>query len=281
MRDNLKSMSSSVGLFLFFVIVTIIVLFPLYYLVIASLQPSSEVFRTGMKLVFDPEIMGLDNYKLLFTYRDGIYFSWFKNSVLIAGLFTILSLFLSSFVGYGLGLYDFKFKNLIFTMVLLVMMVPLEILMLPLYKLTVQFKIINTYAGVILPFVVSPIAIFFFRQFASGISEDYLDAGRIDGCTEIGIYFRIMVPLMKPAFGAMTILLAMQNWNSFVWPLIVLRTNEMFTLTIGLSSLIGPYGENFDVMIAGAVLAVIPVVIVFLFNQRFFIAGLTAGGVKG
>ena len=166
-------------------------------------------------------------------------------------------------------------------MVLLVMMVPLEILMLPLYKLTVQFKIINTYAGVILPFVVSPIAIFFFRQFASGISEDYLDAGRIDGCTEIGIYFRIMVPLMKPAFGAMTILLAMQNWNSFVWPLIVLRTNEMFTLTIGLSSLIGPYGENFDVMIAGAVLAVIPVVIVFLFNQRFFIAGLTAGGVKG
>ena len=182
-----------------------------------------------MKLVFEPEIMGLDNYKLLFTYRDGIYFSWFKNSVLIAGLFTILSLFLSSFVGYGLGLYDFKFKNLIFTMVLLVMMVPLEILMLPLYKLTVQFKIINTYAGVILPFVVSPIAIFFFRQFASGISEDYLDAGRIDGCTEIGIYFRIMVPLMKPAFGAMTILLAMQNWNSFVWPLIVLRTNEMFT----------------------------------------------------
>ncbi len=281
MKTDFKANASSVVLFLFFVFITIVVLFPLYYLVIASLQPSSEVFRTGMKLTFDPEIMGLNNYKVLMGYRDGIYFSWFKNSVLIAALFTICSLFFSSFVGYGLGLYDFKFKNTIFTLVLLVMMVPLEILMLPLYKLTVQFGIINTYAGVILPFMVSPIAIFFFRQFASGISEDYLDAGRIDGCTEIGIYFRIMVPLMKPAFGAMTILLAMQNWNSFVWPLIVLRTNEMFTLTIGLSSLIGPYGENFDVMIAGAVLAVFPIVVLFLFNQRFFIAGLTAGGVKG
>ena len=250
-------------------------------MILASLQPSSEVFRSGMRLYFDSDIMGLNNYKLLVSYRDGIYFLWFKNSVLIAALFTISSLFFSSLVGYGLGIYDFKFKNTVFTMVLIVMMIPLEILMLPLYKLTVQLKIINTYAGVILPFMVSPIAIFFFRQYVSGISKDYLDAGRIDGCTEMGIFFRIMVPLMKPAFGAMTILLAMQNWNSFVWPLIVLRTNEMFTLTIGLSSLINPYGDNFDIMNAGAVLAIIPIVILFLFNQRFFISGLTAGGVKG
>lgn len=234
-----------------------------------------------MKFYYDPDIMGLNNYKTLLTYREGVYFSWFKNSILIAALFTACSLFFSSFVGYGLGLYDFKFKNTVFTMVLIVMMIPLEILMLPLYKLMVQLKIINTYAGVILPFMVSPIAIFFFRQYTSGISKDYLDAGRIDGCTEIGIYFRIMVPLMKPAFGAMAILLAMQNWNSFVWPLIVLRTNEMFTLTIGLSSLISPYGDNFDIMNAGAVLAIMPIIILYLFNQRFFISGLTAGGIKG
>lgn len=281
MNNDLRKKLCSAGLVLLFVIISAMILFPVYYLILASLQPSSEVFRSGMKLYFDPEIMGLNNYKLLISYRDGIYFSWFKNSVLIAALFTISSLFFSSLVGYGLGIYDFKFKNTVFTMVLIVMMIPLEILMLPLYKLTVQLKIINTYAGVILPFMVSPIAIFFFRQYVSGISKDYLDAGRIDGCTEIGIFFKIMVPLMKPAFGAMTILLAMQNWNSFVWPLIVLRTNEMFTLTIGLSSLINPYGDNFDIMNAGAVLAIIPIVILFLFNQRFFISGLTAGGVKG
>jgi arabinosaccharide transport system permease protein len=281
MARKTKQMISSAVLLVFFIIVVIIVLFPIYYLIIGSLQPSREIFRTGMKLVYDSEIMGFNNYKLLIDYRDGVYFSWLKNSILIAGLFTVCALFFSSLVGYGLGVYDFKYKNIIFTLVLVVMMIPLEILMLPLYKLTVQLKIINTYAGVILPFMVSPIAIFFFRQYSSGISRDFLDAGRIDGCTEIGIYFKIMVPLMKPAFGAMTILLAMQNWNSFVWPLIVLRDNEMFTLPIGLSSLISPYGNNFDVMIAGAVIAIAPIIILFLFNQRFFIAGLTSGGIKG
>ncbi len=108
-----------------------------------------------------------------------------------------------------------------------------------------------------------------------------MDAGRIDGCTEYGIFFRIMAPLMKPAFGAMGILLAMQNWNSLVWPLIVLRTNSMFTLPIGLSSLLTPYGNNYDVLISGAVLSTIPIIILFLLNQRAFISGLTTGGVKG
>jgi len=271
----------SIILVLLFILITIIILFPIYYLIIASLQSSEEMFRSGMKLFFDPKIMDFNNYRLLITHRDGIYFIWFKNSVIIATLFTISSLFFSSLVGYGLGVYDFKFKNIIFTLVLVVMMIPLEILMLPLYKLMVQLKIINTYAGVILPFMVSPLAIFFFRQYSSGISKDFLDAGRIDGCTEFGIYFKIMMPLMIPAFGAMSILLAMQNWNSFVWPLIVLRTNEMFTLPLGISSLISPYGHNFDVMLPASVVAILPVVILFLFNQRFFIAGLTAGGVKG
>lgn len=281
MTIKTRKIVASVVLFLFFICVTIVVLFPIYYLVLASLQPSTEIFRTGMKFMYDPDIMGFNNYKLLFEYREGIYFSWFKNSVLIAFIFTICALFFSAFVGYGIGLYDFKGKNLIFMLVLVVMMIPLEILMLPLYKMMVQMKIINTYAGIILPFMVAPNAIFFFRQFASGLSKEFLEAGRIDGCTELGIYFRIMLPLMKPAIGAMTILLAMSNWNSFVWPLIVLRSNEMFTLTIGLSSLINPYDTSFDMLIAGAVLAIIPIVIVFLFNQKNFISGLTSGGVKG
>ena len=161
------------------------------------------------------------------------------------------------------------------------MMIPLEILMLPLYKLIVKIKLINTVGGIIFPFMVAPVAIFFFRQFVSGISQEFMESARIDGCTEFGIFFRIVVPLMKPAFGAMTILLAMQNWNGFVWPLIVLRDSGKFTLTIGIASLINPYSANYDVMIAGSVVAILPILILFLFNQRFFIAGLTSGGVKG
>ena len=237
--------------------------------------------RYGINLNIDLNIMSFDNYGLLVTDRDGAYMHWYKNSLIITTMHTVLALFLTSMVGYGLAVYNFKGRNLIFLTVLAVMMVPIEILILPLYRLTVFMNIINTYWGVVLPFVVSPFAVFFFRQYAVGLPKEFIDAGRIDGCGEFGIYFRIMMPLMTPAFGAMAILQAMTSWNSFVWPLIVLRTTENFTLTIGLSSLITPYGNNYDLLIAGSVMSVIPLIVLFLLNQKAFISGLTIGGVKG
>jgi arabinosaccharide transport system permease protein len=129
--------------------------------------------------------------------------------------------------------------------------------------------------------MVAPVAIFFFRQYVSGISKEFMEAARIDGCTEYGIFYKIMSPVMKPAYGAMTILLAMQQWNAFMWPLLVLRSNENFTLTIGIASMISPYTANYDVMFTGSILAILPILILFLFNQRFFISGLTSGGLKG
>jgi arabinosaccharide transport system permease protein len=183
-------------------------------------------------------------------------------------------------VGYGLAVYNFKGKNLIFLIVLIVMMVPLEILLLPLYKLMITLKLINTYLGVVLPFAVSPFAVFFFRQYVAGLPKELIEAARIDGCSEFKIFFRIMVPLMKPAFGAMAILESMTSWNSFIWPLIVLRSTERLTLPVGLASLMTPYGNNYDMLMSGAVMSVIPITIVFLLNQRAFIEGLTAGGIK-
>ncbi len=281
MDTKQRKLLATILMIAFFILVSFIVLFPLYYMFMASFKSSKELFRNGLDFRILPGLMSLDNYRLLFSGKGSVYLYWYRNSLSITFLYTISSLFLSSFVGYGLGAYYFKGRNVVFTMVLFVMMIPLEILMLPLYKLIVGMSLINTYYGVILPFMVSPMAIFFFRQYVSSISKDFMDAGRIDGCTEFGIYFRIMAPLMKPAFGAMGILLAMHNWNSFIWPLIVLRTNTMFTIPIGLASLMTPYGNNYDMLISGAVLAIIPIVIVFLLNQRAFISGLAAGGVKG
>ncbi|MCY9659938.1 carbohydrate ABC transporter permease [Paenibacillus chondroitinus] len=281
MNTKLRRKLLTALIIIFFLIVCFIVLFPLYYMFMASFKSSKELFRNGMDFRIIPSLMSLDNYKLLFSGKGSIYLYWYRNSLSITALHTVVSLFLSSLVGYGLGAYNFRGKNIVFMLVLFVMMVPLEILMLPLYKLIVKMGIINTYYGVILPFVVSPMAIFFFRQYITGVSKDYMDAGRIDGCSEFGIFIRIMAPLMKPAFGAMGILLAMQNWNSFIWPLIVLRTNKMFTIPIGLASLMSPYGNNYDMLIAGAVLAIIPVILLFLVNQRAFISGLSSGGVKG
>ncbi len=280
-KKNTKRALLTTGSIIIMVVVGIFCLAPFFFMLLSSFRPGSEMIRNGITLNLDFASMNLENYKLLVTGKDGIYMHWYKNSVSITVLFTIFSLVLTSMVGYGLAVYDFKFKNLIFVIVLVVMMIPVEILILPLYKLSISLKMIDTYRGVILPFVVSPFAVFFFRQYAAGLPKDFLDAGRIDGCSEYGIYIRIMLPLMLPAFGAMTILQAMSSWNSFVWPLIVLRTNEMLTLPIGLQSLITPYGNNYDLLLSGAVMSVLPILIVFLFNQKAFISGLTVGGVKG
>ena len=268
-------------LLLLFIVLGIIAVFPIYYLLISSFRPSDKMFRSGIVLFVKLEEITLRNYRYLFSESGKIYFYWYRNSILITAIFTTGALFLTSCVGYGLAVYNFKGRNLILTAVLFIMMIPLEILMLPLYKLLIVLKLMNTYQGVVLPFIVSPIGIFFFRQYATGIQKDYIDAGRIDGCTEYGIFFKIIAPLMKPAYSAMAILLSMRSWNDFVWPLIVLRTNKMFTIPIGLAGLLTPYGNNYDLLLSGAILAIIPVIIVFIFNQKYFVSGITIGGIKG
>jgi arabinosaccharide transport system permease protein len=280
MKRKFRKLLFKTGIFLVLLAFAVFTLSPFYFLLNSSMRPGRELMRNGISFNLNFKDMNLDNYVALFTERDGLYFIWYLNSILITAIFTIMSLFLSSLVGYGFAKYDFKLKSFFFILVLGVMMIPVEILILPLYKLVVFLKIINTYFGVILPFVVSPFAIFFFRQYAVSIPDDYMDAGRIDGCGDFGIFFKIMAPMMKPAFGAMAILQAMGSWNNFVWPLIALRSNEMFTLPIGLSTLLAPYGNNYDMLFAGAVLAVIPIIIVYLFAQNAFVSGLT-GGIKG
>lgn len=271
---------TSILLFLLFLVISVFALFPLFAIVPGSLKPSTEILRFGLNLKLQPELLSLNNYSFLFT-GDTDYFIWYKNSIVITIISTLSCLLLTSMVGYGLAVYNFKGKNVIFGLVLIVMMIPVEIIMLPLYKLTMSLGLMDTLLGAFLPFVVAPIPIFFFRQYASGLPKDLLDASRVDGCTEIGIYFRVMMPLMAPAFSSMAILQALGSWNNFLWPLIVLRSSENLTLPIGLSTLLTPYGNNYDVLIAGSVMAIFPVLILYIFFQRYFIEGMTAGGVKG
>jgi arabinosaccharide transport system permease protein len=166
-------------------------------------------------------------------------------------------------------------------------MVPLEIIILPLFQLlvgikeTLNIQLIDTYWGIILPFAAQALPIFFFRQYMSGLPHDFVDAGRVDGCSEYGIFFRIMLPLAVPSFAAMGILVGMNSWNGFLWPLIVLRSQSKLTLPLGLASLLTPYGNNYAVLIAGSAMAIIPILILFVSFQRYFIEGMTAGGVKG
>ncbi|WP_226037214.1 carbohydrate ABC transporter permease [Aquibacillus saliphilus] len=263
-----------------FTIICLIALFPILSLLLSSFRPSSELMRNGISLVFDPSTLNLDNYTYIFTQAEQ-YWGWYGNSLVITAVTIVLSLFFSSMVGYALAVYDFRGRNFFFLLVLFILMVPFEILMLPLYQLMISLQLINTYTAVVLPMVVAPIAVFFFRQYAIGLPKELMDAARIDGSTEYGIFFKIMLPLMAPSLAAMAILQGLGAWNNFLWPLLVLRSNDMFTLPIGLATLLTPYGNNYDVLIAGSVMTIIPVIILFIFFQRFFVAGLTVGGVKG
>jgi arabinosaccharide transport system permease protein len=263
-------------------LVSVLSLAPFVYLCIASfVNDMSHVFENGINLHITLDMLGLGNYSMLFTENDGSYLSWYKNSVIITILFTAISVFFCSLVGYGVAMYDFKGKKILIVIILSTMMIPFEILMLPLYKEMLFFKLINTYAGVVLPFAVSGFAIYFFMQYAQTIPHDFIDAARVDGCGELRIFFQVMIPIMLPAFATMGILQATTEWNDFLWPLIVMSTNKNFTLTVGLQTYLSPYGNDYNMLFAGAVLSVIPIMVAFLCNQKLFISGLTLGGVKG
>ena len=244
-----KSKIYSTCLFIFFVIVAIITLLPLALLAVSSLRPGSDLMRYGLNFSIDWANANLNEYKMLFSGANS-YFVWYKNSLIITVVRVALALFLSACVGYGFAMYNFKGKNILFLCVLLVMMIPTEVILLPLYRLIVKMGLINNMWGIILPYLVVPMLVFFFRQYLMGIPKDFLDTARVDGCTEYGIFFKIMIPLMKPSFAAMGIYQGMQSWNNFLWPMIVTNSIDKITLPVGLQSLLSPYGNNYDILIA-------------------------------
>src|SRR5690625_24890 len=264
----------------FLLLVVLISLFPLISLIISSFRPASELLRNGITLSIDFESFSLNNYRYIFT-EGGQYWTWYLDSLIVTALTIVLSLFFSSMVGYAMAVYDFKLRNFLFLILVFIIMVPFEILMLPLYQLMTNLGLIDTYTGIILPSIVAANAVFFFRQYALGLPTELMDAARIDGSTEYGIYFKIMMPLMAPSFAAMAILQGLFSWNNFVWPLLVVRSSDMFTLPVGLQTLLTPYENNYDVLISGSIMTILPIVILFLAFQKFFVAGLTSGGVKG
>lgn len=277
---NKKRLALQVLIFVLFAILSVIILIPFYILVISSFKPGNDLIRYGINLKLEFDKMSLDNFIFLFTGQHQ-YFTWFFNSLFLTAVSVIVTLFVCAAVGYGFAMYDFKGKNFLFICVLFVMMVPFEILMVPMYSQIIDMGLIDTYTGIVLPGITSASTVFFFRQYLLGIPKDLISAGRIDGASEYGIFFRIIIPIMKPAFAAMAILNTMGAWNNLLWPLLVLKTDTKFILPIGLNTLLTPYGNNYDLLIVGSFFSVIPVLIIFLCFQKYFVDGMTAGAVKG
>lgn len=266
-----------------FALLSLIIVFPIFAGLLASFRPGQELIRKGLSIDLDVTTMTLNNYLYLFSGNADSqkYFMWFKNSLMLTLISVVGTLAVCYLVAYGLSMYEFPLRNFLFFLVIATMMVPFEILMLPLYKEVISLNLIDTTSGVLLPGICAASTIFFFRQYMIGLPKELLDAGRIDGATEYGICFKIMLPITKPAFAAMSILCAMGAWNNILWPMLVYRSASKFTLPIGLNTLLTPYGNNYDVLIAGSMFGIIPVFIVFLCFQKYFIDGMTAGAVKG
>ncbi len=271
-----------------FVILCGFIAFPLLAGLLASFRPGRELVQNGLAINWDFSTMTTSNYKYLFgllgndsKIDSAKYFMWYKNSLILTILTVVLTLLVCYFVSYGLTMYKFRLQGFLFFMVIATMCVPFEILMLPLYQEVTMLHIINTRAGVILPGLCAASTIFFFRQYMQSLPKELLDAARIDGCTEYGISVKIMMPITKPAFASMAILCAMGSWNNMLWPMLVFRDTSKFTLQIGLNTLLTPYGNNYDLLIAGSMFGIIPILAIYLIFQRYLIDGMTAGAVKG
>ena len=263
-----------------FLLIAVMILLPFWAIFVGTFQEGSMLIRYGLNLKLDFSAANFDNWIMLFT-DSGDYFTWFFNSVFLTVAQVVLTLLISAFVAYGFAAYEFRFKNFFFICVLLIMSVPFEMIMLPLYVQINDMGLSDSYAAVLLPFIANAMTIFFFRQYLMGMPKEIIEAGRIDGATEYGIFFKLIMPIMKPSFAAMAILNGMNSWNNFLWPLLVLRSSDKYTLPIGLNTLITPYGNNYDLLIVGSFFSVLPILILFLCFQKYFIEGMTAGAVKG
>jgi ABC-type glycerol-3-phosphate transport system permease component len=258
----------------------IIMAWPILWMVSASFKRLSEIYAFPPSLL--PQTFTFANYQRLFT--EWPFGRWYLNSLLVAILVTLAVLFFTSLAGMGFAKYRFRGKQPMFMIMLGSTMIPFELILIPLFIMMSRFGWTNSYAALIIPFMAPALGIFLMRQYISTLPSELMEAARIDGASEFGIYWRVMLPLMRPALAAQAVLTFLGSWNSFLWPLAVLRSEESKTLPIGTAGIMGslmagsepPVGAS----MAAATLITIPVIIVFLMVQRYYISGLTAAGVK-
>ncbi len=276
MKQN-KYNRLKIGLMItFFVIISLLYLMPILWMFISSFKTSGALFTTGFRLAIKD--ITFKNYLDLSSIPFG---RWYINSLIFAGGYITFGVFICSLAGFAFAKYDFRFKNILFLIIIAAQMLPIHMQLVPLFVMLAKIGFINNYIGLILPMIANPFGLFFARQYMVGIPDDLLNAARIDGASEWQIYLHVVLPISKPVLAALTILFSLFAWNELIWPLVVMRTEEMFTLSVGLSTMVGGYEPQYGLLMAGSVLVIFPIIALFLLMQEHFISGLTAGGIKG
>ena len=250
---------------------------PLFWMVSASLMPAGDANSFPPHLL--PRRVTFEHYRSIFTRLDmGRYL---LNSAIVATTVTIVSLLINSMAGYAFAKLRFRGRDRTFRLLATGLVVPVQVAMLPLFLLMKQMGLINTYWGVIIPSLASIFGIFLIRQYALAFPDELLDAARIDGAGELRIYFSVVLPTIAPVLATLAIWTFLTTWNDFMWPLIVLSDENRYTLPVALANLVGEHVQDTELMMAGSVVTTLPVLLVFLFLQRYYVQGVMAGSVKG
>lgn len=258
------------------ILVALLVLLPIIWLFVSSFKTDADVI--SWPPAFLPKKWVLTQYQYVISVIPVV--NMLKNTVIFAGCVTGISLVIDSLAAYAFARMHFKGKNVIFGIILMTMMVPFQVIMIPLYMEEYLGGILNTYAGLILPRIASAYGIYLLSSFFMGIPKSLEEAARIDGMTDIKIYAEIIVPLSKPAFVSLGIYHFMNNWNDLLYPMMLTSSVEMRTLSAGLAILVGNHSIKYGPTLAATVISVTPLLILFLAGQKFFMEGIATTGVK-
>jgi len=254
----------------------VVAVFPFLWLLGASLKGAEELFVYPPTLV--PSVVVWENYSGLWNAVPMT--SYFFNTIIVTVVSVVLNVLLSSLAGFALARRQFKFRQPMFYIIVASLLIPKEAIILPLYTIILKMRLADSLAGVIIPFVVDGMGIFMMRQAFLSVPKEIEEAGIIDGASPFRLWWNVMAPMTAPMMATLAIFTFIAAWGDFLWPLVVLKSPEHFTLQVGLSYLTGTFVDNFRYVAAGGVLAVIPVVIVFIFMQKYFERGLFSGSGK-
>lgn len=263
--------------YLFLVLISIAMVLPLLWMFSSAFKPKAEIFSYPPTLVAGNPTIG--NFFTLFEQRPFSTNLW--NSFFIAASSTILALFFCSLAAFGFAKYQFPAREFLFLFLIGTLIIPFHTTMIPLYVLYRKIGWIDKFWGLIFPGMANAFGIFFMRQYLIKVPNEFLDSARIDGCSEIKIFLYIIIPIARPALTALGMIFFMSSWNNFLWPLILLKSKDMLTAVVALRGLSSGLRVPYDLIMAGSVLIVLPLVILFIVLQKQFIVGITSGAIKG
>lgn len=261
--------------YFFLVAITLVMLFPFYWMFVTAVKPVSEVFAYPPKLW--PTEFHFENF---LTALSGSFLNTFKNSTIVTVIATTITVFINLLAGYAFAKYKFKGREFMFIIVLSTLMIPVQVTMIPNYIIMSRLKLLNTYAGLILPTCAEAFGLFLSRQFMSDIPNELIEAARIDGTSEFQIFRKIILPNSKSLMSVLIIFTVMWRWNDFQWPLIILSKAEMYTVQISLAMLRGSQYINWNTMMATSLISILPILIIFLIFQKQFVQGIASTGLK-